>query len=368
LKRTASAVSATSAASQPRKRLRRDEIPIFARSARQGPLKLSKDSTVTSVKPPTPNRPPLKKEPNVNGNAAPPGPSTGPTALPWEPSITNVIPYEDLTRHISDWIVGTIDKENAPAGGAMFEIEAKIGEIHDLEEGRRLSLPVGCETIFLKDRWRRTKFESSMDQAQHKLLNGFLNSCYQDSRQDPGRIPIDYDHRYESDQFYELNADGIRALAPTIMPFLHPRHRPRVRITSDRDTLKPTARIIKSRIADIEIYNPAADFDYRISISMESPWEGDNMHLIPLKEHGMERNKDRVSYRHVGYQVDLTQVSYPDGSKQQHELEVEISTEQVRLELANLKAQRPSNYERLVRGFIDNVRILCRKGTIGGGR
>jgi hypothetical protein len=303
----------------------------------------------------------------MNGNAAT-GPPTGPPTLPWEPSITNLIPYEDLTRHISDWIVGTIDKEDVPSGGAMFEIEAKIGEIHDIEEGRRLSLPVGCETIFLKDRWRRTKFESSMDQAQHKLLNGFLNTCFQNSRQEPGRIPIDYDHRYESDQFYELNAEGIRALPPTIRPFLDPRHRPRVRITSDRDTLKTTARIIKSRIADIEVYNPASDFDYRISISVESPWEGDNMHLIPLKEQGMERNKDRVSYRHVGYQIDLTQVSYPDGSKQQHELEVEISTEQVKLELANLKAQRPSNYEQLVKGFIDNVRILCRKGTIGGGR
>jgi hypothetical protein len=303
----------------------------------------------------------------MNGNAAL-GPSTLPTTLPWEPSITNVLPYEDLTRRISDWIYGVIDKENAPAGGAMFEIEAKIGEIHDIEEGRRLSLPVACETVFVKERWRRTKFESSMDQVQHKLLNGFLNTCYQNSRQDPRRIPIDYDHRYESDQFYELNVDGIRALPPTITPFLDPRHRPRVRITSDRDTLKPTARIIKSRIADIEIYNPATDFDYRISISVESPWEGDNMHLIPLKEHGMERNKDRVSYRHVAYQIDLTQVSYPDGSKQQHELEVEISTEQVRLELANLKAQQPSNYERLIQGFIDNVRILCRKGTIGGAR
>ena len=249
----------------------------------------------------------------------------------------------------------------------MFEIEAKIGEIHDIEEGRRLSLPVGCETVFLKDRWRRTKFESSMDMKQHKLLNEFLNSCTEKSHTDPGRMPIEYRHARETDQFYELNAEGISALPPSITPFLDHRHKPRVRITSDRDTLKPTARIIKSRIADIEIFNPATDFDYRISISVESPWDGDNRHLIPLKEQGMERNKDRVSYRHVGYQIDLTQVSYPDGVKQQHELEVEISTEQIKLELANLKAQRPSNYETLVKGFIDNVRILCRKGTIGAG-
>jgi hypothetical protein len=67
----------------------------------------------------------------------------------------------------------------------------------------------------------------------------------------------------------------------------------------------------------------------------------------------------------MGYQIDLTQVRYPDGSKQQHELEVEISIEQIRLKLVNVKAQQPSNYETSKKGFIDNVRILYRKGTIG---
>jgi hypothetical protein len=78
-------------------------------------------------------------------------------------------------------------------------------------------------------------------------------------------------HRYESNQFYELNADGIRVLAPTITPFLNPRHKPRVCVASDRDTLKPTTRVVISRIADIEVFNPPSDFDYRISISVESP-------------------------------------------------------------------------------------------------
>ena len=146
------------------------------------------------------------------------------------------------------------------------------------------------------------------------------------------------------------------------------RHKPRVRITSDLDTLAVKARIIKSRIADLEIYNPNADFDYRISISIESPWDGDNMHLTPLEEQGAERNKDRMSYRHMAYQIDLTQVSYPNSSKREHELEVEISTEQIRLELGKLKAGNvPSRYEDLVKGFLDNVRILCRQGTLPRG-
>ncbi len=142
------------------------------------------------------------------------------------------------------------------------------------------------------------------------------------------------------------------------------RHKPRVRITTDLDTNKEIARIIKSRIADLEIYNPNADFDYRISISIESPWDGDKWHLTPLEEQGSERNKDRMSYRHMAYQIDLTQVSYPNSSKREHELEVEISTEQIRLELSKLKAGSLNRYEDLVKGFLDNVRILCRQGTL----
>lgn len=124
------------------------------------------------------------------------------------------------------------------------------------------------------------------------------------------------------------------------------------------------AKIIKSRIADLEIYNPGADFDYRISVSIESPWDGNMMSLTPLEEQGAERNKDRVSYRHMAYQIDLTQVSYPDSAKREHELEVEISTEQIRAELGHLTAGRSNRYEDLVKGFVDNVRVLCRAGTL----
>jgi hypothetical protein len=51
-------------------------------------------------------------------------------------------------------------------------------------------------------------------------------------------------------------------------------------------------------------------------------------------------------------------------SKREHELEIEISTETIRQELANLREGRPSRYEDLVKGFVDNVRILARRGTL----
>ena len=71
-----------------------------------------------------------------------------------------------------------------------------------------------------------------------------------------------------------------------------------------------------------------------------------------------------MSYRHQAYQIDLTQVSYPNTTVKEHELEVEISTEQIRIEVTKLKAGQANRYEQLVRSFVDNVRILCREGTV----
>jgi len=182
--------------------------------------------------------------------------------------------------------------------------------------------------------------------------------------QTSNREIIRYDHSHECDEFFELSDEGKRNLSPSIQHWLNPRHKPRVRRTIDDDSHAIKAQIIKSRIADLDIYNPRCDFDYRISISIESPWDGESHWLTETTEGGRDRKKDRMSYRHLAYQIDLTQVSYLSTTKKEHELEVEISTEQIRIELANLQAQRPSRYEELVRGFLDNVRILCRKGTV----
>lgn len=202
---------------------------------------------------------------------------------------------------------------------------------------------------------------------QHKQLNAFLNGLVQQSfaeAQTSNREVIRFDHPKESDEFFELTQEGRHNLPTSIQQWLNPKHRPRVRRTTDNNTGALKAQIIKSRIADLDIYNPSADFDYRLSISIESPWEGESHWLSEMTDGGRDRNKDRMSYRHMAYQIDLTQVSYTNSSQLEHELEVEISTEQIRLELENLRANRPSKYEDLVRGFIDNVRILCRKGTL----
>lgn len=200
------------------------------------------------------------------------------------------------------------------------------------------------------------------------LLNKYLNELTQQAfvqARNGERQEVLYDHPYEIDEFFELTAEGQQNLNPSILEHLgSTRRSPRVRRTKDRNTGQVKATIIKSRIADLEIYNPNTDFDCRISISIESPWEGSPSWLIPMGDGSEGRQKDRMSYRHMAYQVDLTQVSHDNQSRMEHELEVEISTEQIRQELDNLQNGRPSKYEELVRGLLDNVRLLSRKGSV----
>lgn len=166
-KRSASHISSmASTPQQPRKRPRRDFIPVHAQSARNNrPPRFIKAPPAT---PPRRNEP--EPEPQIpNGQAqlqvAPPAnTTTPPVESHWEPSITNLTPYEDLTRRVCDWIYSVIGEAALPPNGAVFEIEAKLGCIYDEHANHRLSLPVDTETWFSRDRYRgKTSFQSSMN-------------------------------------------------------------------------------------------------------------------------------------------------------------------------------------------------------------
>jgi len=102
----------------------------------------------------------------MNGQAQNQGPPPGnnPDDVRWEPSITTITPYEDLTKRVCDWIVHWLANAAPPSNGAVFEIEAKVGAIYDEQTGQRLMLPVETETVFSREKYRgRTSFKSSMN-------------------------------------------------------------------------------------------------------------------------------------------------------------------------------------------------------------
>lgn len=118
-----------------------------------------------------------------------------------------------------------------------------------------------------------------------------------------------YVHTREQDTFYELPQDQYSMLPQSILDTLKPHNRIRVRVTKDQQTGKVLKKIIKTRIADMNVLSPRNAHDWRISVNMEMPYPGDIEELQPVGDAAGDRNKDRLSYKHLCYQVDLTQVT-----------------------------------------------------------
>jgi hypothetical protein len=97
---------------------------------------------------------------------------------------------------------------------------------------------------------------------------------------------------------------------------LNSRHTVKVRVTHDQKSGQLLAKIIKARVADLDIFNPQSWLDCRISVNLEMRYDGDVESLISSTESSRmpNRNKDRLSYTHSHYQIDLTQVTVADVS------------------------------------------------------
>ena len=169
-----------------KKRIRYREVPIFAqsyrkygRSGKNRQQTLERNLSFAKQEPQQPPSQSIKMEnPNDHSERAIPGvqPDIDAARLlgSWEPTITNVIPSEELTRGISDHLFSIVymnGVEFGPAGakagrGAMVEIEAKIGQIIDKDTNDRIRIPVSTECLLSRtDPNLRTAFRSSMTEV-----------------------------------------------------------------------------------------------------------------------------------------------------------------------------------------------------------
>ncbi|KAJ5788483.1 hypothetical protein N7457_003473 [Penicillium paradoxum] len=326
--------------------------------------------------------PPVKAPPAPPSSLIPPSSNSQAVGSlgPWEPSITGFIPHEEVTKTLCDFLFQHVVMRNdvnagptgsAAAGqGAIIEIEAKLGHIIDLDSRDRINLPILTESIINREHTRlRTSFESKMTVEQHRAMNNFLNEAVKASMPQPNstRIPLAYVHKKERDTFYEIQASE---LPPVIRQNLNPRHKPKVRVTTDERTGEILAKIVKCRVADLDVCSPRTTVDWRVSINLEMEYTGD-VSTLPMIDTSVakggrgDRIKDRMSYSHLAYQVDLTQVAkseqQPGKPEFEHELEVEVSGAEVRRQgqLA-MSGDLKNQYEDLVKGFVDNIRLLAR--------
>jgi len=124
-----------------------------------------------------------------------------------------------------------------------------------------------------------------------------------------------YKHTREIDTFYEISQTGALQLPRSVSTGLqlnpNARHKAKVRITTNEKTGEELAKIVKTRVADIDVYSPRTLFDWRVSVNVEMDFDIDVRDLVAVEKRDgrADRRKDRVSYKHLQYQIDLTQVT-----------------------------------------------------------
>lgn len=232
-------------------------------------------------------------------------------------------------------------------------------------------------------------------QAHHKAFNEFLNQMViqTDPRAGTNRVQVHYKHRREIDRYFELPPDLQNRIPGCVRSRLGARARNvRVRVTYDQRTREVLDKIIKARVADIDLHMPSCPMDCRLSINLEMPWDGPVEELERLAvnptDRQPDRNKDRLSYSQGHYQVDLTQVTVTSQgpgvsalcgcyrcpnhmttnnqqnsqrTEKEHELEIEVSPEIVLDQGNRAMNGAPHRYQELIEGLVDNVRLLARK-------
>ncbi|KAH9908843.1 CYTH-like domain-containing protein [Xylariomycetidae sp. FL2044] len=295
----------------------------------------------------------------------------------WEPSLEKSKPMEVPSRALADFLVFNVvnspSLEEVQARGVQFEIEAKLGTIIDKDTNDRIHFPIRAGECILADD-ARVAFRSSMTEKQHRHFNDYLNEQVKASHPNnpsaASRVPILYVHRREIDRFFELPQQMRQRLPTCVAGRLPPGSPLKARVTYDQKTGNVLAKIVKARVADLHIHMPHMPLDCRISINLEWDWDGpvEEIHdnQMPNRDRQPARNKDRLSYTHGVYQVDLTQVTQSQspaqgGQTKDHELEIELDSKSLLEHGRLLMTQEPSRYADLVDGLLDNVRMLARQ-------
>ena len=317
---------------------------------------------------------------------------------PWEKTFKWNTPYPDMLKFVQDWLWTKLDQlgdvGSDPREGQV-EIEAKIGTLIDNNSNteERLRLPVAHMCVIdpsypgnrysFRSEMREVSYMTYSKQrvssivtnarpqaAEHKHLNDYLNTAIKDSMEHEGRVPMKYNHLYEVDSFHHLSAYGLQLLPQALQRHRNAKKEPRLRITRDSRTGQIIARIVKIKIDDLHIYNPGA-YDCRITINLEvnlNRPDIDPNSLIAADdaERGNEppRRKDRMSYKHLAYSIDLTKVEM-DGMPPRYELEQEVRSDMLRQQMALARDHRKNAFGDVVSAFLDNLTFLMREQLPG---
>lgn len=264
-------------------------------------------------------------------------------------SITKVIPYEDLTRKVTQWLYSHLYdlRQNEPELLGFLELELKLGRIWSKELDSRIELPISTEVIVTDQ--INYYFKPGVENPMFVKIEDFL---------------MKQNAKTAGKKFTTLKSDTMDFFYQGIIRGDKPYN---LRVSQDKDTKRIINQIEKRRVGDLFIHNPSNILDFRLSLSLEIPIK-DIPKAISKTEPNMRRHKVRTSYISDACKnkFDLTK-TYTFHQQQQgkpeqnYEIEIEIEPNWLLDSFNNLFVSTDNQtYEDTVKVMLDNSRILNR--------
>ncbi|CCD25460.1 polynucleotide 5'-phosphatase NDAI_0F01410 [Naumovozyma dairenensis CBS 421] len=265
-------------------------------------------------------------------------------------SFLNIIPDDDLTKSVQDWVYATIHSI-APDLRPFIELEMKFGVIIDAKGPDRVSPPISSQAIFTD---MDSHLTPNVDESLFKELNKYIQGV-SELNENSGKFSIIESHTRDS--VYRV---GLSTQRPRFL-----------RMSTDVKTGRVGQFIEKRHVAQLLLFSPKDSYDGKISINLELPVpENDPPEKYLSQSPVSQRTKERISYIHNDSctRIDITKVhNHNQGVKAKdvevtHEIELEINTPALLSAFDNI-LNDSKEYASVIRTFLNNSTIIRRKLT-----
>lgn len=263
-------------------------------------------------------------------------------------SFLNIIPDDDLTKSVQDWVYATIFSIE-PDMRQFIELEMKFGLIVEAKSPERVSPPIASQAVYTELDAHMTP---NVDEVLFKELNKYIRGV-SEMTENSGKFNI----------IESLTKDSVYRVGLSTQ-------RPRfLRMSRDVQTGRVGQFIEKRHISQLLLLSPKDSYDMKISLNLELPVpENDPPEKYQNQTPVSERTKDRVSYIHNDSctRIDVTTVqNHNQGVKGRHtevthEIELEINTPAL-LSAFDKITTDSKEYASVIRTFLNNGTIIRRK-------
>ncbi|SJM81717.1 related to mRNA-capping enzyme subunit beta [Zygosaccharomyces bailii] len=263
-------------------------------------------------------------------------------------SFLNIIPDDDLTKSVQDWVYATIFSIS-PDLRPLVEMELKYGIIIDAKSPDRISPPVSTQTIYTDD----GRMTPNVDQAVFEELKKYIHGV-SELNENSGKFSVI--ESLTTDSLYRV---GVATQRPRFL-----------RMSTDLKTGRVAQFIEKRKVSSLLIFSPKDSYDMKLSINLEIPVpENEPPEKYKDQTPISSRTKKRISYIHNDSctRIDVTEVERlqrgpkgRDNSSTTFEVELEINTAALMNSFDNI-ASDSKMYAALIRTFLNNGTIIRRK-------